>query len=270
MTSSHPSHAEAVAVLYDSFSAVHARVCDSNLHVGYWTEADDEATFEAATERLTALMVERLAPRTGQRVLDIGCGIGQPAFHLAHGHAVEVVGVSVSRCQIEHASIRARHARLADRVRFERADARQLPYPDASFDAGWFLESLIHMPDKPQALREAARVLRPGARLAVADMFHEPGRDWSASHPLVTAVPLAAYEPLLSAEGFDVLDLTDVTARVRVPEPVRRRLRAMVSEHRAEWTALAGDEVVRLLLDTVNDTFDTPGLGYVLITARRR
>ncbi|WP_338894300.1 methyltransferase domain-containing protein [Streptomyces sp. TG1A-60] len=270
MTATNESNSEAVAELYDSFSEFHARICDSNLHLGYWADSADHSTFQAATEHLTALMVERLAPLAGQRVLDIGCGIGQPAFHLAGGHAVEIVGVSVSRRQIEHASARARELRLADRVHFELADAQHLPYPDESFDAGWFFESLIHMPDKALALREAGRVLRPGARLAIADMFHEPGEDWSAIHPLVTAIPLDAYEPMLAAAGFDVLDITDITPHIRVPEPVRHGLRAMMLEHRAEWVDIAGEEVVRALLDPETDTFYTPGLGYVLITARRR
>ncbi|MFF1272517.1 class I SAM-dependent methyltransferase [Streptomyces marokkonensis] len=270
MTSPHRSPAEAVAGLYDSLSELPAHVCDGNLHFGYWTDARDTSTFQAATEHLTALMVERLAPRTGQRVLDIGCGTGQPAFHLASGHTVEVLGVSVSRRQIEHASVRARAVRLADRVRFERADAQYLPYPDASFDAGWFFESLIHIPDKPRALHEAARVLRPGARLAIADMFHEPGRDWSAPRPLVTAVPLDAYAPLLADGGFEVLDLTDVTPHIRVPEPVRRRLRSMMRRNRSEWVDIVGEEAVEALLGPEGDIFHTPGLGYVLITARRR
>lgn len=271
MTSSqHASNSEAVADLYDTFSEFHARICDSNLHVGYWTGADDASSFQEATEHLTALMVQRLAPSDGQRVLDIGCGIGKPALRLAGAHPVEVVGVSVSPRQIELANARAVEASVADRVRFELADAQQLPYPDASFDAGWFLESLIHMPDKPQAVAEAARVLRPGATLVVADMFHEPGTDWSEIHPLVTAVTLDTYEPLLTEAGFDVLEVTDVTPHIRVPEPVRGGLRTMMLEHRAEWVDIAGEDVVRAMLDPEVDTFYTPGLGYVLLTARRR
>ncbi|MEV8330036.1 methyltransferase domain-containing protein [Streptomyces niveus] len=271
MTSSQPaSNSEAVADLYDTFSEFHARINDSNLHVGYWQNADDTSTFQEATERLTGLMIERLAPQAGQRVLDIGCGIGKPALRLASGHPVDVVGVTVSPRQIELATARAIESELADRVRFELADAQQLPYPDASFDAGWFFESLIHMPDKPRAVAEAARVLRPGATLAVADMFHEPGKDWSEIHPLVTAVTLDTYEPLLAKAGFEVLEVTDVTPHIRVPEPVRGQLRTMMLEHREEWVDIAGEEVVRAMLDPEVDTFYTPGLGYVLLTARRR
>lgn len=271
MTSSQEaSNSEAVADLYDTFSEFHARINDSNLHLGYWSGPDDTASFQEATNHLTALMVERLAPSPGQRVLDIGCGIGKPALRLADAHQVEVVGVTVSPRQIELATAQAVEAGLTDRVRFERADAQQLPYPDASFDAGWFFESLIHMPDKPRAVAEAARVLRPGATLVVADMFHEPGKDWSEIHPLVTAVTLDTYEPLLAKAGFEVLDVTDVTPHIRVPEPVRGQLRTMMLEHRDEWVDIAGEDVVRAMLDPEVDTFYTPGLGYVLVTARRR
>lgn len=269
MTDTPMTNAEQVAELYDDFSEFHARICDNNLHLGYWRDANDHSSFQAATEELTNQMIRRLAPEAGSRVLDVGCGIGQPALSLARAHDVQVLGVTVSRRQIERATAEAEKAGLADRTRFEYADAVNLPYPDASFDAAWFFESLIHMPDKAGALREVARVLRPGARLALADMIHLPGQDWSAAHPLVTAVGADAYRDLLAQAGFTLLDLTDVTPHIIVPEPVRVELRARMLEHRDEWVRIAGEAVVQQFLDPEVNTFYTPGLGYVLITARR-
>ncbi|MET9974373.1 SAM-dependent methyltransferase [Streptomyces microflavus] len=264
------SNNDGVAELYDEFSEFHARVNDSNLHLGYWEDERDTSSFQEATARLTGLMINRLAPESGQRLLDIGCGIGQPAFTLADACEVDIVGITVSPRQVEHATARARELDVGHRVRFERADAQHLPYEDCSFDGAWLFESLIHMPDKPRALREAARVLRPGARLAVADMFHEPGKDWSTIHPLVTAVELAAYAPMLEGEGFRVVEIEDVTPHIFVPESVRVALRAKMLEHREEWVRIAGEAVVEAMLDPEVNTFYTPGLGYVLITAERR
>ncbi|WP_329025655.1 SAM-dependent methyltransferase [Streptomyces sp. NBC_00690] len=269
MTSSPDTNAEAVAELYGELSEFHERICDSNLHLGYWDGEDDTSSFQAATARLTDLMIDRLAPDKGQRVLDIGCGIGQPAFRLAEHHEVEIVGVTVSCRQIARATERARELGLENRARFERVDALDLSYADGTFDAAWFFESLIHMPDKGRALSEAARVLKPGSRLVLADMFHEPDQDWSTLHPTVTAITLDAYRPLLEAAGFRILDVQDVTPHILVPDPVRVSLRAQMLEHRDEWLRIAGADVVNAMLDPEVNTFYTPGLGYVLITAER-
>jgi ubiquinone/menaquinone biosynthesis C-methylase UbiE len=55
-----------------------------------------------------------------------------------------------------------------------RGDARSLPYPDASFDAAYLVAVLGEIPDQDAALRELARVLRPGGRLVVGELFGDP------------------------------------------------------------------------------------------------
>jgi len=59
--------------------------------------------------------------------------------------------------------------KLGDRVAFEQADYTRTPFPAASFDVVWALESLCHAPDKAAFYREAARLLRPGGRLVIAE-----------------------------------------------------------------------------------------------------
>lgn len=106
------------------------------------------------------------------RVLDVGCGPGHVALLLATLEPdVEVVGVDLSlnmlRIAEEHRAVSAHAAR----VRFERGDAKGLPYADASFDAVCSNTILHHIPDPVPFLRECGRVLKPGGALLVRDLF---------------------------------------------------------------------------------------------------
>jgi SAM-dependent methyltransferase len=113
-----------------------------------------------STERELAAMEERLALPPGAHLLDVACSAGLYARRLAAAGA-SVVAVDLSRPFL------AEGARLARRegvdVRFERADAQALPYPDASFDAAVCGGSLNEFTDPARALAEMARVVRHGA-----------------------------------------------------------------------------------------------------------
>jgi demethylmenaquinone methyltransferase/2-methoxy-6-polyprenyl-1,4-benzoquinol methylase len=112
----------------------------------------------------------------GDSVLDVCCGTGDLAFELAGrvspgGH---VVGCDFSEPMLDLAREKAA-GRAAESVRFEWADALQLPYDAGRFDAVTVGFGVRNFADREQGLREMARVLRPGGRLVVLE-FTEPQR----------------------------------------------------------------------------------------------
>jgi len=106
----------------------------------------------------------------GERCLDVGTGrrglgarVAVTALGASRVHAVDVHPASVR-------SARRALADLGERVTVEQADATALPVPDASQDLVVSLHTLHHLPDWTAALAEYARVLRPGGRLAYAEL----------------------------------------------------------------------------------------------------
>jgi 2-polyprenyl-3-methyl-5-hydroxy-6-metoxy-1,4-benzoquinol methylase len=101
----------------------------------------------------------------GRRVLDIGCGRGgltawiarssRPALHLA---------MDFSEVAVEKGRRMAAQASLPD-IEWGVADIQDIPRADASIDSAFSCETIEHVPDPPRAVRELARVLRPGGRL---------------------------------------------------------------------------------------------------------
>ena len=123
---------------------------------------------------LGRLLVAELRIGAGSRVLDVGCGTGDDALAMAAlvVPGGQVVGVDASATMVEEA--RRRAAGHAQPVEFRLGRAEGLDAPDGSFDACRYERVLQHLADPILALREAARVLRPGGQVAAL----EP--DWRA------------------------------------------------------------------------------------------
>lgn len=115
---------------------------------------------------MTEAIVAAAGVERGMHVLDVACGTGEPAISLAtllHGTG-EVFGVDISPAPLEIARKRAEQRGLTN-VRFEQADAHQLPFEDNSFDRVTSRLGIMFFADLSNALREMYRVLKPGGRV---------------------------------------------------------------------------------------------------------
>jgi len=127
------------------------------------------AAERAAWDRIFDLV---LSGRSGLDVLDAGCGTGFLSLELAsRGH--RVTGVDFAPAMLAEARRKASEQRAA--IRFEEADAEQLPFASGSFDLVVSRHVLWTLPHPEEAIDDWIRVLRPGGRLAVIDGQFDPG-----------------------------------------------------------------------------------------------
>ena len=118
---------------------------------------------------------EILAPKPGERVLEVGPGTGYYALPVAGwlepGGRLEVVDVQQE--MLDHTLERAREQGIGN-IAPTLADARSLPFGDDSFDAAYLVTVLGEIPDQGAALRELRRVVKPAGRIVVGELFGDP------------------------------------------------------------------------------------------------
>jgi SAM-dependent methyltransferase len=180
-------------------------------------------------EQMVVAAVAEAAPR---RVLDVGCGTGELAERIVAATGAEIVAADLSQRMVNLARERGLDARLAD--------IQQLPFGDGEFDcvvAAWVL---YHAPERAQAIREAARVLRPGGRLVASTMAEDNlaeiwellGESWERDIPFDQENGAAQLEPY-----FERVERRDANGVVVFPDADALRVFVAASMTRAHLSA---------------------------------
>jgi tocopherol O-methyltransferase len=135
-----------------------------HIHHGLWEK--DESP-RVAQDRLTESLADLAKIKAGERLLDVGCGMGGSSIHLARWRGCHATGVTISRLQRTWARLSALLQRAGPRTEFLCADAEVVEFPEESFDVVWIVECTEHLFDKPRFFDRASRWLAPGGRIAI-------------------------------------------------------------------------------------------------------
>lgn len=220
-------------------------------------------SFHPGGRELTSRLIEALRVGPGQTVVDVASGPGTSARQLARETGCEVVAVDLAPGTLDE-----------PRVRVVAGDAEALPLADASMDGALCECALCTFPDKERAAAELARVLRPGARLALSDVLVEGPlppelrslQGWVAC--IGDARPLDEIAALLERHGLEVERTErhdDALAALLDRVDARLQVAAMLGE-------LASDELLaqgRSLLAAARGALEAGLLGYGSVIARR-
>lgn len=215
-------------------SGVHTRLAAEAFGAEYPAQVDPSSS---CTWSVLAEAVGRLRLRPDDLLIDLGCGRGGTGLWLARAFSARLVGLDFSPVAIEIARARAAEFLPADHAEFRVATFEETGLPDACADGVISMDALPFTPDRDAALRELARILRPGARAVFTVVERLPG------HPRYDPQEPSWRERITRA-GLEVEHEVE-----RPEEPgLWLRLYDLWEQHEAELRAEIGDEATEQVL----------------------
>ena len=165
----------------------------------------------------TKEMAESLELTSGQKILDVGCGLGGPARYLAALYDVHITGVDITPDFVEISDYLSIRAGLADKLTFQQGDATELPFKDEEFDIAYTQHVAMNIENKLKLYQEVHRVLKKSGQFAIYDAIK--GNDQPVIYPTPwareEAISFLATEQemseMLSNASFKTISFTDKT-----------------------------------------------------------
>lgn len=143
--------------------------------VGYYPEGKMNISIVKAQH----LMEDKIAEKTGLPArslwLDAGCGEGKVAIYLAQEYGYRIEGVDLMQPSIQRADREIKKLGLSERVKVRIGDYTSLDFVDKTFDGVYTMETLVHVANYKDALKEFYRVLKPGGKLI---LFEYSVKNW--------------------------------------------------------------------------------------------
>lgn len=215
----------------------------------------------------TTALATAAAITADHQVLDIGCGIGGPALHLAATIGCRVQGLDLVDISVAETNQRAADRGLDHLVEAVEGDATVMPFDDERFDVVWGQDAWCHVVDKQALISECFRVLKPGGTVAFTDWLITSELTGSERERVLSAAASTEmatwdeYRQLLGSAGFvglQELDVSDVFAAQY------REIYAGLRQREPELVEAYGRKVFDIVADlnsTINDAFTGGQIG---------
>ncbi len=166
--------------------------------------------FHTRGRESTIEIAEMAKLKATDKVLDVGCGLGGSARHLAEKYNCHVTGIDLTAEYITVGKQLTEKVGLSDKVTLVEGSALALPFKDNSFDVVWTEHAQMNIADKELFYAEISRVLKPGGRLVFHDIFRGSGdapfypAPWAEDASLSTLATESEAQAAINKAGLSI------------------------------------------------------------------
>eukprot|EP00824_Muranothrix_gubernata_P015686 TRINITY_DN327_c0_g1_i1.p1 TRINITY_DN327_c0_g1~~TRINITY_DN327_c0_g1_i1.p1 ORF type:complete len:359 (+),score=74.73 TRINITY_DN327_c0_g1_i1:38-1078(+) len=195
----------------------------------HFAPMNQDESFDVSLARYECQLADLIGLERGMKCLDIGCGVAGPMRQIARFSEACITGVNNNEYQIRRGKARIQEAGLSHLCSFWKGDYMRMPFEDESYDAAFAMEATPHAPDKTALFTEIYRILKPGAKLAIAEWCITDAYDArneehrrvkhgiEAGNALPDLPPISEVRDAFKKSGFEILEAKDWADKGSLP-----------------------------------------------------